>query len=155
MAKRPPITSIAETVKVMAAAQKDLLPPVHVPLTEDDMPFWGNVIAEKPKLDWTAHELELAALLAQSMRQLVQQNKLLEDEGPVIYTVRGDAAQNPRLALIRDAHARLMKYRVSLGITVAAKGGNPKEREKRKELGKQIEAQAAGPDPRFARPTFQ
>jgi hypothetical protein len=41
---------------VMQAEARPIVPPSHVPLDADDLPFFANVIAEFTRADWTAHQ---------------------------------------------------------------------------------------------------
>ena len=63
MAKRKErIDGKAVAVKIMAAAGKEIHAPSHVLLTDTDKPFFANVIEEFARSDWTAHQLEIAAM---------------------------------------------------------------------------------------------
>ena len=64
MAKRKArIDSAAEAVRVMAKATTEILPPENVPPDDEDGPFFRNVIAEFARSEWSAHQLELVAML--------------------------------------------------------------------------------------------
>ena len=116
MARKQRVDSITAQVAIMQASAQEIAPPEHLPLAELDLPFWRTVIAEKPKAEWTGHDLEIAALLAMSMRKLGQQESELENEGPVYTTGGGNMAQNPRCRIVADLAARDEKYRQTLGI---------------------------------------
>ena len=153
-ARRQPITSATAQVQVMQQAARELEPPGHVPLKEADMPFWRNIIAEKAKSEWTEHDLELAALLAGSLRRLRDEELKLDDEDAVIETVNGNMAANPRLRIVADLHARAIKYRQSLGIHSRGKGGEARDVAKRREIARGVEAQNPLDDDLLARPTL-
>lgn len=140
MARKQRIDSIAAHVEVMKSAAKELAPPEHVPLTDADAPFWRSVIAEKPKSEWTDHDLEIAALLAMSMRKMGEQDALLDTEGPVVATSGGNMAQNPRCRVVADLHARVIKYRQTLGIHNRAKQGEVRDVAKRRQQAFAVEA---------------
>ena len=80
------IDSAAEAVRVMAKATTDIKPPANVPLDGEDLPFFKNVVAEFARSEWSDHQLELAAMLARTMADLVREQKLLRDEGGVAVT---------------------------------------------------------------------
>ena len=67
MTRRQRIDSAAGAVATMAAAARDLSPPVHLKIRKGDLPFWDAVIAEKPKSEWTDSDLTVAANLARAM----------------------------------------------------------------------------------------
>lgn len=155
MARKQRIDSITAQVEVMQAAVKDLQPPEHLPLGEVDLPFWRSIIAEKPKAEWTDHDLELAALLAMSMRRLGQQEVQMEIEGPVVTTSGGNMAQNPRARIVSDLAARIVKYRQTLGIHNRAKHGEARDVAKRRSQAFEVENNNPIDDDLLARPTLQ
>ncbi len=155
MARKQRADSITAQVEVMKAALMDLQPPEHVPLTESDLPFWRSIIAEKPKVEWTDHDLEIAALLAMSMRKMGEQDVLLDDEGPVITTAGGNMAQNPRGRVVADLHGRVIKYRQTLGIHNRGKNGEQRDVLKRRTHHDAVERNNPLGDDLLARPTVQ
>ena len=68
--RRARIDSATEQVRVMSAAAQPIEPPSNVPLEPGDLPFFASVIAEFARSEWTAHQLELAAMLARTMADL-------------------------------------------------------------------------------------
>lgn len=155
MTKRQPINTATAAVQVMAKAAQTLVPPSHVPLTASDLPFWENVIAEKAKSEWTAHDLEIAALLARSLRRLDAEEAKLDGEDAVMVSGGGSPMANPRLRIISDLHARVIKYRQTLGIHSRGKGGEARDVEKRREQTRQIEDGNPMTDDLIARPSLQ
>lgn len=155
MAKRQRIDSSTAAVEVMRKAASELFPPAHVPLKDADYPFWHSIIDEKAKSEWTAHDLEIAALLAGSLRRLRDEEAKLDDEDAVIETVNGNMAANPRLRIVADLHARAIKYRQTLGIHSRGKGGEARDVAKRRDQAKEIEANNPMDDDLIARPSLQ
>lgn len=155
MARRQRIDSATAAVAVMAKAAQTLVPPGHVPLTEADLPFWENVIGEKAKSEWTAHDLEIAALLARSLRRLEAEEGTLDGEDGVLVSAGGSPMANPRLRIIADLHARVIKYRQTLGIHSRGKGGEARDVEKRRSQAREIEDGNPMSDDLIARPTVQ
>lgn len=155
MARKQRIDSITAQVDVMQAATREIQPPEHLPLGETDAPFWRSVIAEKPKAEWTDHDLEIAALLAMSMRKLGQQEVEMEREGLVITTAGGNAAQNPRFRIVTDLASRVVKYRQTLGIHNRAKNGEARDVAKRRAQAFEVEGNNPLADDLLARPTVQ
>ena len=155
MARKQRVDSATAAVEIMQAAVIELRPPEHVPIAEPDEPFWRSIIAEKPKSEWTGHDLEIAALLASSLRKLRDEEATLETEGSVLTTAGGNAAANPRLRIVADLHARAMKYRQTLGIHNRGKNGEQRDVEKRREAVFSVEAGNPLGDDLLARPSIQ
>lgn len=155
MARKQRVDSATAAVEIMQAAVIELRPPDHVPIAEADEPFWRSIIAEKPKSEWTGHDLEIAALLASSLRKLRDEEATLETEGSVLTTAGGNAAANPRLRIVADLHARAMKYRQTLGIHNRGKNGEQRDVEKRREAAKIYEDATVDTEALFASPTVQ
>lgn len=154
--RRQRIDSITAQVEVVQAAVADIVVPAHVPLTEADEPFWESVLAEKPKAEWTAHDLELAAMLAMGMRRLRDEEVKLATEDAVVSTAGGNLAANPRLRIVSDLHSRVMKYRQTLGIHSRGKNGEQRDVDKRRSQARESEHAAtrvADEDDLIARPT--
>jgi hypothetical protein len=149
------IDSITAQVEVMQAATKVLQPPSHIPLNESDVPFWRSIVAEKPKVEWSDHDLEIAALLAMAMRKMGEQECLVDDEGPIVVTAGGNMAHNPRCRVVADLHARVIKYRQTLGIHNRAKHGEARDVKKRREQAFDVENNNPLDDDLLARPTVQ
>ena len=148
------IDSSSAAVEVLRKAAADLFPPEHVPVAESEVPFWINVIAEKPKSEWTAHDLEIAALLARAMRRLEREEAVLDGEDTVMHNAGGTPMQNPRIRVIADLHSRVIKYRQTLGIHNRGKAGEKRDVDKRRAATREIEALPDG-DGLLARPTVQ
>ena len=147
------IDSITAHVEVMQAALHNIAPPAHIPLTEADAPFWANIIAEKAKAEWTAHDLEIAAMLAQSLRKLRDEESKLDIEGSVVARQGGNAVQNPRCRIVADLHSRAMKYRQTLGIHSRGKDGEKRDVDKRRSQAFAVEQDNPLDDDLLARPT--
>lgn len=147
--------SITAQVAVMQKAVLTIEPPAHVPLTEADHPFWQSILAEKPKAEWTASDLEVASLLARSLRKLRDEDAKLDEEGSVIVTVGGNQAQNPRCRVVADLFARAMKYRQTLGIHSRGKDGERRDVDKRRAQSFDVERDNPLGDDLLARPTVQ
>ena len=154
MSRKQRVDSTATAVEIMRKSAAELYPPEHVPLAEPDLPFWLNIIAEKAKVDWTAHDLEIAALLARAMRRLEREEIALDGEDTVMHNAGGTPMQNPRIRVIADLHARVIKYRQTLGIHNQGKNGEKRDTDKRTNAAKAIEATFEDDD-LIARPSLQ
>jgi hypothetical protein len=154
MARRQRVDSIAAAKVIAASAGREIAPPAHVPLEAGDLPFWASVIAEFPKADWTAHQLEVAAQLSKAMADLEQERGKLRTEGYVL--VVGDKSMaNPRHGIARDLTNSIMSLRRNLQLHARAVQGEARDAGKRKTQAKAIEQGVTAADDDFiARPTL-
>src|SRR5689334_20365663 len=105
------VDSATEAVRLAAAAAQQIVPPSNVPLDAEDLPFFASVIAEFARADWTAHQLELAAMLARKMADLEREQRTLRAEGSVVVTEKGLPMPNPRLAAMRMLDTSILATR--------------------------------------------
>lgn len=141
MAKRKArIDSAEEAVKVMAKAATEIMPPSNVPLDEGDLPFFQNVIAEFARSEWTAHQLEIAAMLARTMADLTREQGLLRTEGGVAYSDKGTPVANPRKSIVQMHASSILSFRRSLSLHARAQTGEARDAAKRRAMAKDIEA---------------
>src|SRR3546814_5654192 len=75
------IDSATAAVIVMQGSTREIAPPAHVRMSEEDWPFWHSVIAEFARSEWTDHQLEMAAMLARAMADLEHEQYELRAEG--------------------------------------------------------------------------
>ena len=121
-------------------ATRAIEPPPTVPLAKDDLPFFHNVIAEFARSEWTAHQLELAAVLARTMADMVREQTLLRDEGSVVEGSTGSPVVNPRRAVIQMHANTIVSFRRSLSLHARAKEGETHTIAKRRKIALGIEA---------------
>jgi hypothetical protein len=112
--------SASEAVRVMSAAAKTIVPPDNVPLDESDLPFFASVIADFARSEWTAHQLELAAMLARTMADLNREQMALRKDGSVVHTEKGTPVVNPRKAVVQMHAASILSFRRSLSLHARA-----------------------------------
>lgn len=153
MSKRKPrIDSAGEAVRVMAAATKAIEPPSNVPLDDQDIPFFSNVIGEFARSEWTAHQLEIAAMLARTMADLVREQKLLRDEGGIAYSEKGTPVANPRKTIVQMHASSILSFRRSLSLHARAQAGEARDVAARRKAAVNIEAENPLDDDLLARP---
>lgn len=140
MAKRPRIDTAAGAVDAAQRSQAQISPPSNVPLTDADLPFFASVIAEFARSEWSAHQLELASMLAKKMRMLRDELSTLEREGFTAVTAGGSPCQNPRLGGVRMLDTSIMATRRSLQIHARAKSGEARDTGKRRDMAREFEA---------------
>ena len=151
-AKRDRIDSTSEQVKVMAASTKSIGPPSNVPLSKKDMPFFVNVLDQFARSDWTAHDLEVAAMLARSMCDLNEEQQILRTEGYITARQNGTTVENPRLRVVKSLSGDLLSFRRSLSLHARAMEGDARDVAKRRSMSKDIESNNPLDDDLLARP---
>lgn len=152
MSRRQRIDSRSEAVRVMSRAAADIVPPSNVPLDKDDMPFFASVIAEFARSEWTAHQLELAAMLARTMADLEREQRLLREEGATALSERGTPVVNPRKTVVQMHASTILSFRRSLALHARAQGGDARDIGKRRAIARSIEADNPLDDDLLAKP---
>lgn len=145
MAKRQRIDSIAGHIAVAASLSKSIAPPAHVALDDGDHPYWSSVVAEFAKIEWTDHQLEVAAHLAKAMADLETERNALRAEGYVI-DMGGKPVTNPRHGVARDLTNSVMSLRRNLSLHARAKGGEARDVAKRRDVAKGLETRMSADD---------
>lgn len=140
MAKRPRIDTAAGAVDAAQRSQAQISPPSNVPLTDADLPFFASVIAEFARSEWSAHQLELAAMLARTMADLEKDQRLMRIEGPIMATEKGTPVVNPRKTVIQMNASIILSYRRSLSLHARAQGGEARDVAKRRDQAREFEA---------------
>lgn len=152
MSRKQRIDSRSEAVRVMSRAAADIVPPSNVPLDKGDMPFFASVIAEFARSEWTAHQLELAAMLARTMADLEREQRLLREEGATALSERGTPVVNPRKTVVQMHASTILSFRRSLALHARAQGGDARDIGKRREMARGIEADNPLDDDLLAKP---
>lgn len=142
--KKDRVDSLSEAVRIASADEVQL--PVNVPLDGGDVPFFHNVIAEYARAEWSAHQLEIAAMLARTMADLTREQKLLRDEGGVAFSEKGTPVANPRKAIVQMHASSILSFRRSLALHARAQSGEARDTAKRREAAKEIESGADSDD---------
>ena len=146
------IDSAAEAVRVMAKAATEIEPPANVPLDPEDIPFFHSVIAEYARSEWSAHQLELASMLARTMADLTREQQMLREEGGLAYSEKGTPVANPRKAIVQMHASSILSFRRSLALHARAQAGEARDVAKRRAAAKDIEGDNPLEDDLLARP---
>lgn len=146
MARRPRVDSVDEQARIMASAGVPIHPPAHVPLSDDDLVFFANVVDEFARSEWTAHSLELAAMLARSMADLNREQQQLRIEGFIAVRENGTTVENPRARVVKSLTGDIYSGRRSLSLHARAKDGDPKDVSKRRAQAKAAEGNSPAAD---------
>jgi hypothetical protein len=150
MAKRPRIDSAAGAVEAARASQQQISPPSNVPLDDSDLPFFASVIAEFARSEWTAHQLELAAMLARTMADLEKEQRLMRAEGSVCMTEKGTPVINPRKTAVQMHYSNIHSARRSLSLHARAQQGEARDVAKRRDMAREFDGDEG--DDLLARP---
>ena len=140
MTRRQRSDSTEQQAKAMAGAGREIQAPSNVPLEECDLPFFASVLDEFARSEWTAHQLEIAALLARTMADMQREQAALRDEGAVIKTEKGTPVVNPRKTVVQMHASTITSYRRSLSLHARAQGGDARDIGKRRSQAKSAEA---------------
>lgn len=147
------IDSATAQVEVMKAGAIPVHPPSHVPLSDADMPFFANVIDEFARSEWSAHQLELAAMLARIMSDLNTGQQDLRREGLTTKSDRGTPVANPLVTIVKGLTGDILSMRRSLALHARARnGGDSRNKAGRSAKAKEIEAASPLGDNLLARP---
>jgi len=133
------IDSVTEQIRIAQAVNREILPPSNITLTEEEMLFFDDIIAERPKADWSDHQIALACYLARSMNSLNKNQTRLSIEGDLIKNKSGDAVVSPRKKAVEDSIASIVAMRRNLGLHARAIEGEKRDMDKRRAIAKQYE----------------
>jgi hypothetical protein len=140
MAKRQRVDTAAAAVEIMKGAQREIAPPGHVGMGDEDWPFWHSVIAEFARSEWTDHSLEIAAMLSRSMADLEREQRMLRAEGFIAVRENGTSVENPRSRVVKSLTGDILSLRRSLSLHARARGGEAEKIGPRRAIAKAIEA---------------
>lgn len=146
MARRQRSDSVTAAVAVAQRSAAPVSPPAYVPLDDGDMPFFASVIDEFPRSEWTAHQLELAAMLARTMADMAREQSLLRTEGGVAFSEKGTPVVNPRKAIVQMHAGTILAMRRSLSLNARQQGQKPGEVAKRRADAREVEDGFANED---------
>lgn len=121
-------------------------PPAHVPLLDNDWPFFHAIIEEFAKADWTPHSTTMAAFLARTMGHLEAEQRTLFREGVVLERDDGSVYSNLRTKIVDNLMSQTMAIRRSMGLTGRAKMGGTRDVKRLREANRGIEQAASGGD---------
>lgn len=151
--RKPRSDSVGEASRILQGAAREVAPPNHVPLDDKDWPFWENVVAEFARADWTEHQLELAAMLARTMADLEENQRLLRSEGLLIIrevkngkdeVVKILSCENHRGRAVQTLMGQVLALRRSLALHARAQSGSNKDAAKKRAANKGTESKAKG-----------
>lgn len=110
-----------QAVKAMVAEKTvTISPPKVFDFDKEQHDAFDEVIGEFAKVDWSAHTIRLAALLARSLdlMRIAQDNVI--DEGFTVSTARGGTGMNPSVSALNILASQVMTMRRSLALHATA-----------------------------------
>ena len=140
------IDSTAAAIEVFVKANKPIAAPKNIRMDKDDLTFFNSVIAEFARSEWSAHQLELAALLARAMVDMEREQFKLREDGSVLYSEKGTPVVNPRKTVVQMTAGTILSMRRSLSLHARAQAGENRDIGKRRHKTKEIEAGALDDD---------
>lgn len=145
--RRARVDSKESAVVAMAHANRRIAPPNDMvdDFDEVDEIIFDEIISEFANVDWSKHSIRLAALLTRTIRDMMEDQKELRDEGSVIQNDKGNYAVNPRRTACQGYASMIMQMRRSLALhaTAGAKKGDVGNR---RNINKNNEADAPDDD---------
>lgn len=154
MARRQPITGPDAATAVMVAAAAGMpMPPSHIRMSDDDMRYWPEIVAEFSALEWTPHALSVAALLSRNMHDAEREQWQLRGEGSVIMNERGTPVCNPRRQAVALATQAVLALRRTLSLHARAKQGEARDVAKTRGVAHQHAEASPLHDDLIARPS--
>ncbi len=131
--------SVDNLIRLATAANEELAPPAHVPLTDASLPFWESIMAEMAVADWSPHRRELAVLLARVMASLEENQRKLREEGTVVADANGIPRANPRMKVVNGQLSQVLALRRSLALTGRAMAGGSQKAAHQREANRAAE----------------
>lgn len=152
MAPKTKVTTKEAQIEAARKALGAIVAPANVPLLDDDLPFFDAVIREYAKSEWSSHQLEIAAMMARTMRDLEENQRALREEGYIIVRPsNGTTVENPRARVVKSLTGDLLSLRRSLGVHARAKA-EPRDQARNTKILKGYEQDNPLEDDLLARP---
>ena len=124
MARQKRTDSASGAVDVMKNAIAGVFsPPTEAKLTKEDIVYWNAIVRARARDEWTENELQVAAQLARTRKQIQDNEDLLVHEGPVLINDRGTQIANPRFSVIEQLTRRQVMLMRSLQVNATASAG--------------------------------
>lgn len=133
--KRRRFDTKESTTDVLDAATRAINPPEHIRFSNKDYTFWDSIIAEFANIEWTNHNLEIAAFLARTMSDLEMEQVRMRNEGSV-----RKGKINPRKQVIEMHTKNILSIRRSLAIHSRGKNGELRDQSKKIKRDRDLQA---------------
>ena len=126
------------------ATLPDLMPPSHVQISANAMPYYLDVVRARAREEWNPHQLTVAAQLAECMAEQVEVRAVIAVEGWTVTNAKGTVVPNPHVSISEQLARRQMALGRSLQMIGRAIGDpraplNKRKNEKTaRELAKEV-----------------
>jgi hypothetical protein len=140
------------TAEVEMVRQKAPLPPAHIKLRKQDIPFWESILSVKDFTSWTNTDLGQAAILARCKADIERLQGEMDNEPDIIKNAAGSLVLNPKLKIIEILVHRSISLTRFLQIHAAATVGRSGDQAKRNLAQRKFNDIGEDLDPLFARP---
>lgn len=115
------------------AALPDLMPPTHVQISADAMPYYRDVVRARARAEWNEFQLTVAAQLAECMAKQIEIEATLLLEGLVVEGMHGPKP-NPLVMILERMAARQAQLARSLQMVGRVALGDPRANTKQRQL---------------------
>lgn len=115
------------------AALPELMPPDHVQISADAMPYYRDILRARARDEWNEFQLTIAAQLAECMAEQVDIKTELTLEGLTVRNDRGTLVANPLVSILERMAARQQSLARSLQM-VGRSIGDPRAPTKQRQL---------------------
>lgn len=129
MPRKPRSDSAHQQVKAIQEAKRFRVPPKHIQLREQDLPFWIAIIDARS--EWTDVDLAHAANLARCQADIEENQKMLDFEGNILTNDRGTPVMNPRFTILEQLSRRSVALSTKLQVHAAATIGEIENNKKK------------------------
>lgn len=127
------------------AALPDLMPPPHVQISADAMPYYLDVVRARARAEWNEHQLTVAAQLAECMAKQVEIEATLLIDGLVVEGSHGPKA-HPLVGILERMAGRQQSLARSLQMVGRVALGDPRANTNQRQLeakARQVHAETA------------
>lgn len=151
MSKRKRSDSIDAQIEASQRAETVIIEPPFE-LDAAQLKIFRDLIASKPRGDWSPDSIEVAGLLAVTTLRVRHLQLQVAKEGEVVVTETGTVKTSPLQAALEKNTASMLRMRSSLGLTASQRGHRPVKDASRvnSEMAIQQTAQAAPHQPETA-----
>lgn len=155
-ARKQPINTVKGQLQTMSdALAGPLMPPAHIQLREQDIPFWLSIVGARARNSWDDCDLELAAQLARAKADTFRLQREIDREGDVVRNDRGTQIMNPKHSLMETLTRRVIAMSRMLHVHPEAKEGDSEGQGKKLKAQKDAEARMNEADDLIGRPSMQ
>lgn len=121
-ARRQRVDSKEGQVAAMIHANRRIDPPQDMigEMNEVDIRLFNEIIDEAPNITWTGHTIRVAAILARTLHDMLEDQRELRDEGSVLMNDKGNYVMNPRRTACQGYAGQIINLRRTLALHATA-----------------------------------